>query len=69
MSVISTSTLLDTVEKLRADAVARLVTVLNHDTSMMLRGEIAGYDEVVYKLIEEPRQEAERQALNGVEND
>ena len=69
MSVISTSTLLDAVEELRAEAVNKLVTALNHEYSMQLRGEIRAYDEIVYKLIKEPQQEAERQALNGVEND
>jgi len=69
MSVIHVTDLQQSIAKLREDAINRLVSALNHDYSMQLRGEIRAYDEVVYKLIEEPRQEAERQSLNGANDD
>lgn len=69
MSMIPVSELQQAVASLREEAVNKLVTALNHDYSMQLRGEIRAYDELVYTLIEKPRQEAERQALNGVDND
>lgn len=69
MSAIQTQDLLQAVAKLREEAVNKLITSLGHEFSMQLRGEIRAYDEIVYELIEKPRLEAERQALNGVDDD
>ena len=69
MSHISATALTEALAELRAKAVNTLVSAKSHDESQLFRGEIHAYDEIVYTLIEKPRQEAERQTLNGVDHE
>lgn len=66
--VIGHGELLRVVDELRATAVEKLIAADSHDASERLRGELRAYTEIVYKLIEEPRLEAER-TLNGADNE